>query len=359
MGSAMAANIVDVARRAGVSTATVSRVLNGSPRVLPATKQRVLVAIDELGYHPNQAARQLATARTDTIGVLLPFITRPFVVNVLRGIEATIAEADYNLVIFNVESIDQHQRYFTSMSFVGRIDGLIVLSLPLTQPELTRLSRAHVPTVFIDINVPGWTSVSVDNVAGARMAVEHLIAHGHRRIGYISGPFIPELGFPVNQERLQGYTDALKAHGLAVYDEYIWSGDDGRAAGHQAMHTLLELDSPPTAVFASSDEHAFGVIDAIKEHNLLPGQDIAVVGFDDLELARYVGLTTIHQPMEQMGRMGARALFSMLHHTATPASHIIPLSLVVRATSGTPGCVVPATDVRSTYGVHSTPSFLA
>lgn len=330
----MAYTIKDVARRAGVGIATVSRVLNDAPNVLPATRERVLHAITELGYRPNQAARQLVTARTHAIGVVLPFLTRPFFVNVLRGIEAVVAETEYQLIIFNVETVEQREYYFSEMPFLGRLDGLIVLSLPLQPDDVHRLRSTNLPAILIDTIAPGFSAVTVDSVAGAHMAVEHLIACGHTRIGYICGPLDPPLGISVNRERRRGYREALAAHGLPINPHYQRAAGDGRHEGRTATLALLELDEPPTAIFAASDEQAFGAMDAAQARGLLVGQDIAIVGYDDLELAHYVGLTTVRQPMEQMGRAGATLLLQGLKNGHTePTTHTIPLELIQRTST--------------------------
>jgi LacI family transcriptional regulator len=327
----MAPTIKDVARRAGVGIATVSRVLNESPNVLPSTRARVLNIIDELGYRPNQAARQLVTARSHAIAVVLPFITRPFFIEILRGIEAVIAQSGYQLIIFNVETVDRRTHYFNTMPFLGRTDGLIVISLPLSPGEVERLQAVHVPSVFIDISASEFSSVLVDNVAGGQTAVEHLIERGHTRIAYTCGPLFPALGFSVNRDRQHGYELALAAHNIPLRPEYIRAGGDGRQAGYQLALELLDLPEPPTAIFTASDEQAFGAIDAIQERGLQIGTDVAVVGYDDLELARYVGLTTMRQPMEQMGRVGAQILLDYLDANRTsPIVQTIPTTLIQR-----------------------------
>lgn len=331
----MAHTIKDVAKRAGVGIATVSRVLNDSPNVLPATRARVLAIIDELGYRPNQAARQLVTARSHAITVVLPFLTRPFFIEVLRGVEAVIAKSGYQLIIFNVETSEQREYYFTSLPFLGRTDGLIVLSLPLGPLETRRLLDAELPAVLIDTSAPGFSSILVDNVAGAKIAVEHLIGRGHTRIGFISGPLNPELGSAVNRDRKQGYELALKAHQLSAPSQYMLAEGDGREAGQQATLKLLDLPQPPSAIFAASDALAFGTLDALQERRLVAGKDVAVVGYDDLELAHYVGLTTIRQPMDQMGREGATTLLNHLLRPHTePTITTLPVTLVVRSSTG-------------------------
>lgn len=333
----MSHTIKDVARRSGVGIATVSRVLNGSPSVRPATRERVLAAIRDLDYRPNQAARQLVTSRTHAIGVLLPFLTRPFFVEVLRGIEAVIAESSYQLIIFNGESLERREHYFGAMPFLGRLDGLIVLSLPLSEHDSARLLKARLAAVLIDTGAPGFCSVTIDNLAGTRLAVDHLVERGHRRIGFIGGPLRPHLGLSVNRQRLEGYRRAMAAHGLAPERDWERETGDGRAGGRSAMQALLDLPAPPSAVFASTDELAFGALDALQQRGLRAGGDLALVGFDDLELSAYVGLTTVRQPMERMGREAAELLLARLADPAAPIEQRqVPLSLVARASSGEP-----------------------
>ncbi|WP_110514285.1 LacI family DNA-binding transcriptional regulator [Herpetosiphon llansteffanensis] len=333
----MAYTIKDVAKRAGVGIATVSRVLNESPNVLPETRARVLAVIDELGYRPNHAARQLVTAKTNAIAIILPFLTRPFFIEVLRGIESVVANSDYQLIIFNVDSPEQRTRYFNTLPFLGRTDGLLIVSLPLAPPEIKRLQAANLPAVMIDTQASNLPSVVVDNVGGAFKAVEHLISQGHQRIGFISGQLEPDLGFTVNRDRQRGYEAALTAHHLPVQAEYLRAGFDRRDWGHQAALELLDLAEPPSAIFAANDDLAFGVIDALRERGLKAGEDLAVVGYDDLEMAQLIGLTTIHQPMEQMGRKGAEVLLAALNEgTRRPTLHTLAVSLIERASSAKP-----------------------
>lgn len=330
----MAYTIKDVAKRAGVGIATVSRVLNESPNVLPETRARVLAVIDELGYRPNHAARQLVTAKTNAIAIILPFLTRPFFIEVLRGIEAVVANSEYQLIIFNVDSPEQRTRYFNTLPFLGRTDGLLIVSLPLAQPEIKRLQAANLPAVMIDTQAANLPSVVVDNVGGAFKAVEHLISQGHRRIGFVSGQLEPDLGFTVNRDRRRGYEAALTAHHLPLQSDYLRAGFDRRDWGHQAALELLALPEPPSAIFAANDDLAFGVIDALRERGLKAGEDMAVVGYDDLEMAQLVGLTTIHQPMEQMGRKGAEVLLAALNEgTRRPTLYTLPVNLIERASS--------------------------
>lgn len=330
----MASTIKDVAKRAGVGIATVSRVINDSPNVLPETRERVLAVIDELEYRPNQAARQLVTARSNAIAVVVPFFTRPFFIEVLRGIESVIAPSEYQLIIFNVETPQQRRHYFATLPFLGRTDGIIIVSVPVDVSDAQRLQATHVPTVLIDTSSPLLPSLAVDNVAGGKMAVDHLISKGHERIAYVCGSQDAALGFTSNRDRQRGYEQALREADLKINENYIKIGEERRVWGYQATIELLALPTPPTAIFTATDDLAFGVIDAIKESGLTIGKDVAVVGYDDLEVAHYVGLTTIHQPMEGMGKQGAKVLLDGLQTGTLPPTLLhLPVTLIERASS--------------------------
>lgn len=328
------ATIKDVAQRAGVGVGTVSRVLNQSGPVSAATRSRVLTAIAELNFRPNHSGRQLATARTYTIGVIVPFLTRPFYVTVLRGIEAVLASTHYHLHIFNVETAEKRDYYFNELPYRGRIDGLIVLSLVLDDAHVTRLLSAGIPTLLLDTRHPALPALSIDNVAGARQAVEHLIAQGHTRIAYISGLAQPALNFRNNCERLSGYHAALQAHALQTRPEYVIMAGDGREMGLQMMEQLLALDEPPSALFAASDELALGAIQTAQRHGLRIPDDLAVIGYDDIELASLLGLSTIRQPMAEMGQQGVALLLQQLAEPLPePVQRTLPVELVVRTTT--------------------------
>jgi LacI family transcriptional regulator len=328
------ATIKDVAQRAGVGIGTVSRVLNQSGPVSDATRARVLDAIAALEFRPSHSARQLATAQTYTIGVIVPFLTRPFYVAVLRGIEAMIASTRYHLHIFNIETAEKRDYYFTELPYRGRIDALIVLSLVLSDEHVARLHAAGIPTLLLDTRHPELPSIAFDNAAGARQAVEHLIELGHRRIAYISGLAQPELDFRSNYERLSGYQSALQAHGLPARPEYVLMDGDGHAMGLQMAEQLLALDAPPTAIFAASDELAIGALQAAQRRGLRVPHDLAVIGYDDIDLAPFFGLTTIRQPMTELGQQGVTLLLQQLsEHDEPPHELTLPVELIVRTTT--------------------------
>lgn len=328
------ATIKEVAHRAGVGIGTVSRVLNEAEAVSPATRARVQQAIAELNYHPSHAARQLVTARTQTIGVILPFLTRPFYINVLQGIESKVAATPYHLNIFSVENGPRRSYYFDEMPYRGRVDGLIVVSLPLTDTEVARLHAIKLPTVLVDGFHPALPTITMQNVAGARTAVEYLLSRGHSRIAFISGPVEADLGFTVNRDRLQGYLAALRAYNVTPQSAYQLAGEDTHADGGRMTNILLDLPTPPTAIFACSDVHALGVLQAVQARGLRVPDDVAVVGYDDIELAAYFGLTTVRQPMAEMGRRGLELLLQAVEEPGgEPVHHCFTASLIIRHTA--------------------------
>lgn len=340
----MAVTIYDVAKAAGVGISTVSRVLNDSSRVSPQTRCRVLDAIEALGYQPNLMARNLSRSRIQTVGVLLSYLTNPFQVAVLQGIERTLSQGGYDLVIFNVDSHDvdsdqRRQSLLESISQGRRCDGLITISFAPSDEHLARLRRYRIPVVITDYCKEGIPSVFVDNVKGGRTATAHLISLGHRRIGYIQDYFKrpngPNGNWP-GADRQRGYIQALKAAGMEVDPGLIQAGHGHvRANGAQAMQRLMEQDHPPTAVFAVSDMLALGAMEYAQANGIRIPDDVAIVGFDDIDLASFAHLTTIRQPMQKLGSQAAAMLLQALakgdHSSQT---HELSQSLVVRYSCG-------------------------
>jgi DNA-binding LacI/PurR family transcriptional regulator len=313
--------IAEVAERAGVGVGTVSRVLNGSPAVSRATRGRVLAVIDELGYAPNAAARALSTGRTCTVGVVAPFLTRPSVVERLRGVSRRIAAAGYQLVLFDVE----RPRPLAELAGAGRMDGLVLISLVPRDAELERLRAAGIPVVLVDAEHPDLPCVFIDDVEGGRLAAEHLLRLGHRRIGFIGdaeGPF----GFTSTPRRREGAARACAAAGAELL---VRSGPHGRDRARVLAAELLAAPGRPTAIFAASDTQALGVLEAADAAGLRVPRDLSVVGFDDVEMARYAGLTTVAQPLEESGLRGAELLLGALDG-APGMRRRLPLELVVR-----------------------------
>lgn len=319
--------ISQVAQRAGVGVATVSRVLNRSPRVSEPTRIRVLEAIDELGYAPNAAARALSTGRTRTVGVVAPFFTQPSVVERLRAVSRVISGAGYQLVLFDVEGPDR----FVELAAGGRLDGLLCVSIHPTAEELRRFEAARVPVVLVDTEQPGVPGVFIDDVEGGRLAAQHLLDLGHRRIGYIGDREPHPFGFTSSARRRIGAAAAVEETGELV----VRRGPHGREEARAIAIRMLTSEDPPTAIFAPSDLQALGVLEAAEDLRLdVPG-DLSVVGFDDIEVARYAGLTTVAQPLEESGKRGAEMLIGALMGKPIRAERL-ELRLIVRRTTAAP-----------------------
>ena len=324
------ATIAQVARHAGVGVATVSRVLNGSPAVREQTRQRVLEAIAELGYAPNPAARALSTGRTLSVGVVAPFFTRPSVIERLRGIAHVLAAAGYRMVLFDVERPGQDSDFFRTLP--GGLDGLLSISLCPPDADLDRFAAAEMPVVLVDYPHERLPAVHTDDLAGGRMATEHLLELGHERIAFLGDFEHNYHGFTSSAMRRVGYQEALCAAGLEVDLELVRRASHGREPAAVLTRELLDLANPPTAIFAASDTQAMGVLEAADELGVGVPDDLAVVGYDDIEIARYTGLTTIAQPLEESGAIGAHLLLGALDGGDVPGRQL-PVRLVVRSTT--------------------------
>ena len=325
------ATIAQVARRAGVGVATVSRVLNGSPAVREQTRQRVLDAIAELGYAPNPAARALSTGRTLSVGVVAPFFTRPSVMERLRGISHVLAAAGYRMVLFDVERPGQDSESFRTLP--GGLDGVLSISLCPPENDLGRFSAAGMPVVLVDYPHELVPAVHTDDVAGGRLATEHLLGLGHERIAFLGDFEHNYHGFTSSARRRAGYEQALAAAGLDVDPELVRRASHGREPAAVITRALLQEPDPPTAIFAASDTQAMGVLEAADELGASVPDDLSVVGYDDIEVARYAGLTTVAQPLEESGAIGANLLLVALEGAAVTGRQL-PVRLVVRATTG-------------------------
>ncbi|MCS7058762.1 MAG: LacI family transcriptional regulator [Meiothermus sp.] len=326
------ATLKDVAHLAGVSTVTVSNVINQRPNVSEKTRARVEQAIRELGYTANLAARSLAGGRTQTVGMLVPDLTTQFVGEIVRGTSDELRAVGMEMLISTASDIAREQQ---QVAFLQSLTDGLLLILPQTPDRmLLAVEQAGVPVVVIDhrgqqILLP---SVDVDNYTGARQAMAHLLELGHRRIGYVAGP----KGFGASAARLKGYKEALATAGLPFDKSLVVQGTFQQPSGFAAGQHLFSLPQPPTAVFAANDLMAFGVMEAAKQMGLRIPEDVSIVGFDDIPQASqvYPPLTTIRQPLYQMGVAAARLLVAMLRGVRPPTSRItLSTELVVRSTT--------------------------
>jgi len=332
------ATIRDVAREAGVSIATVSRVFNGSNRVSEDARLRVWAAATALDYWPNGAARSLTTNRTHTLGVLLPDLYGEFFSDVIRGIDHAACR-EGSQVLISVSRSDAETLIASARTMQGRTDGLIVMAADESSAGAIERIRRRFPLVLLNprFRIDGCCSVSIANREGAFAVVDHLIRVGHKRIATITGP----IGNVDADERLLGYRDALAQAGLELDPRLELPGEFTESSGYRAAAEILQLRPLPTAVFAANDYMALGFLSALGQAGLSVPQDVALAGFDDIEISRYLDppLTTAHVDAQQLG---ARAVRLLISHMRTPqnagsAHEVLPATLVVRnsCTNGT------------------------
>ena len=338
----MAQTLDDVAKNAGVSRSTVSRVINNHPNVSAATRQRVEAAIEKSGYRPHAVARSLATNRTNIVGMVVPesitkLFTDPYFPLMLRGATEACNRRGYHMILSlftgSVESSVMHDRVARS----GLLDGVIAANASLDDKLIPSLFEERIPFVNIGRHPDDRVNyIDVDNVGGARMATEHLVRLGHKRIVTITGP----QDMTPAQDRLNGFLDVMSVHRLPVVDGWVVEGDFTETGGRAAMTRLLS--EKPTAVFAASDSLAIGAIKAIRAAKLRVPEDIAVVGFDDIPSALTVDpeLTTIRQPIERIGQLAVDTLISVIEEQALQGDRastqrvVLPTELVVRGSCG-------------------------
>lgn len=330
--------IADVAARAGVGLATVSRVLNGHTNVRPATRERVQAAIDALNYRPSPLARNLSLRRTHVIGVVVPFFTSPSAVERVRGVAAALARSPYDLMLFDIESEERREHAFQLFDRGDRSDGLLIVSLIPPDDEVERLRSARLPVVLVDAPHPAFPSIVADDVVGGELATTHLIELGHRRIGFVGDKSPDPFRFASSRDRTRGYERALAHARIELRPEYVREGTQSHHVARSTAIDLLRLPERPTAVFAASDIQALGVLDAARILGIRVPEELSVVGFDDIDIAAYVGLTTVRQPLFESGRRGGELLLQMLagagQQLGERHAEQLPLELVIRSTTG-------------------------
>ena len=336
----ISATIADVAARAGVGVATVSRVLNRRPNVRPATRAKVLEAIDALNYRPSPIARNLSLRRTHVIGVVVPFFTSPSAVERLRGVATALARSPYDLMLFDIESEDRREHAFQIFDRGDRSDGLLMISLIPPDDEIERLRNATLPCVLIDAPHPALPCVVIDDVRGGELATSHLIELGHMRIGFLGDKSPDPFRFASSRDRTRGYEHALAHAGIELRPEYVREGTQSHHVARSTAIDLLRLPQRPTAVFAASDAQALGVLEAARILGIRVPEELSVVGFDDIEMAAHVGLTTVRQPLFESGRRGTELLLQMLGGAAQQLgdqhTEQLPVEIVVRSTTAPP-----------------------
>jgi LacI family transcriptional regulator len=329
--------IVDVAREAKVSLTTTSRVINNEVHVRPEKRERVRRAMARLGYTVNVQARSLRGGLSHTVALVVRDVGTAYAGEIVRGIDLELAESQYDLMLYTTHRRKTQESEYVSMLSRGMADGLLLILPRHPEAYLQVLRQRHYPHVLIDhqgIDDRG-PAVGATNRQGAFDATSYLIDLGHRRIGFITG----DMDLGCARDRLAGYQAALKQFGILKDPTLVRRGDFFQTRGYTAANELLDLPEPPTAIFSSNDVMAFGVMEAVRDHHLRIPEDISIVGFDDVPQATQVHppLTTVRQPLEQMGREATRLLLDLIHEPDRPPPRIeLPTELAIRATTQKP-----------------------
>jgi len=328
-------NIYDIAKSAGVSIATVSRVFNKNPNVSPKTRQRILDVAEAMGYHPRAFAQGLARRNTKTIILIVPVISNYYFMEILAGIQDKLADYNYDLNIYNIKAFETAEQLRQQVEYImrkGLADGYALISVHLPESIWDDMLRYKVPLVLVDEYSPSFDSVSVDSIEGAYTATKFLIDNGSQCVAMISAV---ESSKPIH-DRIHGYKRALEDAGRIVDPDLIICGDDPyrdgftEQAGYAAMEKILNHPSKPDACFCSSDIQALGALKAMRDHQKI----IPIVGFDDIQISKFLGLSTMRQPMYEMGAMALDKLMRRIESPDNIISHtVFSPELILRAST--------------------------
>lgn len=320
--------IQDVARTAGVSVSTVSRVLNGKVDVASETQDRILSVIDDLGFTTNLAARSMRSQKKNLVGLIMPDIAYPFAIEVMKGVNRAIAESEFDLLVYTTGDVRKSGRAFHEQKYVSLLTNSISDGVIIVAPVAGEFN-IDAPIISIDplASNPNYPSVHATNYQGALDAMKYLLDLGHTRIGHISGRSELES----SNRRLKGYRDALENAGIHVDEQLIVSGDYTTETAVRCARELLSLENPPTAIFASNDQSAIGVFHVVEELGLRIPEDLSIVGFDNIPESKYMGLTTIDQFIEQMGYVATERLIKLINGETLPEqTYRMQTQLIVR-----------------------------
>ena len=326
--------IYDVGELAGFSIATVSRVLNSPNLVSSDTKEKVLQAIDQLGYVPKTDARERARKEIGRIGVITPFFTLPSFSQRLRGIAAALIDSPYNLSVYPVNSQKHLENYYTVLPYSYHVDGLIIVSLPIDDQSVERFKRSKIPVIFIENRVSGFSSLEINNYEGGKLAALHFHDKGHTHCAYVGNTVLPEYTLRPEEQRLAGYRDTLMVYGIDLPEAYIKLPVFPPQDQAKPIHELLDLKTPPTAIFSATDDLALQVLKVARERGLQIPNDLAVIGFDNIAIAEYLELTTISQSLTECGELAARRLLAEIKNPSKIQENTnIQLKLIQRNTT--------------------------
>jgi LacI family transcriptional regulator len=320
--------IQDVAKTAGVSVSTVSRVLNGKLDVASETQDRIRSVIDDLGYTTNLAARSMRSFKKNMVGLIMPDIAYPFAVEVMKGVNRAIAESEFDLIVYTTGDVRKSGRASHEQKYVSLLNNSITDGTIIVAPVTGEFST-EAPIVSIDplMSDPNYPSVHATNYQGAMEVMNYLMGLGHKRIGFISG----RAELESSNRRWMGYRDALEQAGLTLAEELIASGDYTTETGVKCARELLALEKPPTAIFASNDQTAMGVFQVAQELGLRIPEDLSVVGFDNIMESKYMGLTTVDQFISEMGFVATQMLIKLINGEALDSqTYKMQTRLVIR-----------------------------
>jgi DNA-binding LacI/PurR family transcriptional regulator len=327
--------IYDVAQAAGVSISTVSRVINASPNVSEGTRNLVQGVIDRLNFVPKAEARARAMKDFARIGVLTPFFTEPAFVQRLRGVAQGLLSTRYELTIYSIESLEQLNHYLATLPITGHLEGLILLSLRVDDQSAQKLKSHNLETVLIEYPREDLNTVEIDDFEGGEMAAAFLIGKGHHQLGFLGDT--SDLGavniVPIT-DRLAGYKSGITKAGLVLSDEFICTASYNVQDAEAKIEPILSHPDHPTAIFCATDLQAIGVVNKARQLGLRVPEDLAVLGFDDLDLANYFGLSTIDQALDESGRLAAEILLARIKDPERLVRHVrLPLKVVERQTT--------------------------
>jgi LacI family transcriptional regulator len=335
--------IYDIAKKAGVSAATVSKVLNGYTDVSTKTVTKVQRICEDMGYRPNSVARGLATKKSSTIGIfftdhLNSGFRHPFLQDILASFKQVVGLSGYDLIFFSDDRPNNYLNSFYDRAKNRNVDGVFLMGVPRTDPNLHSLAHSDLPCMAIDLDIlgPRASYITSDNIGGAIKAVDHLVEMGHRDIAFVSDVFSTKPG----QDRLIGFRAALEKHQIPIKSEWILNGDFTEKGGYDSCLRLFEKSKLPTAIFCAGDMMAIGAIRALTENGIRVPEDMSVIGFDDVALLRFVkpGLTTIHQNKDLLGRRAASELLKMMKdpNYFPMTSSLVETTLIIRDTVKAP-----------------------
>ena len=324
--------IVEIAKRAGVSPATVSRALRGINHVNEKTRKKIVDVARDLDYpiRPDLLPRG-AIEKTNSIGVIAPFLSRWYFSQAVAGAEQALREAGMDLLLYNFAQVDARERVLMQKKLVDKVDGLIVISLPPSEKEFERLLNLGIPVSLLGVTSELCPSVSIDDVQGARIATQHLVDMGHRDMAIITGQREPVFEFKVANQRLQGFMEVLQENNIDFNPRNELFSDFTSTTAEIAMEEFLIRKNLPTAIFCESDEMAFGVYQALKKRGMRVPEDISIVGYDNHDFAATIGLSTVAQPVRFLGQLAASQVMALLEKPESAITQmVIPTQLIVR-----------------------------